>query len=134
MKAVTRNIGENLFESEINGIKLKLDTGSAEKSNQSPVEAVLSALASCSSIDVLDIIKKKRKTVIDLTVESEGQRRQEPFPRIFEHIHLHFKLTSPDTEMNDLEQAVKLSMDKYCSVAGMINSTCKIEYSWEIIR
>jgi putative redox protein len=132
MKATTKLVSNNLFETDINGIKVLLDTGSKDRKNQSPPEVLLSALASCSAIDIVDIIEKKRKTVAGLTVHIDAERRTEPFPRIFTSINLLFRLKSPNANLQELEQAVKLSMEKYCTIAGMINKTAELKFSWEI--
>ena len=60
-QATTKMIDDNLFETTLNDQKIVLDTGSKPKQSQSPVEVLLSAIGSCSSIDVAEIIKKKRK-------------------------------------------------------------------------
>jgi putative redox protein len=130
--AKTQFIAENQFETEINGKKVILDTGSGVNKYQSPVEVLLSALASCSAIDVIEILRKKRKTVEDFKIEINADRRTEPFPKVLTEIHAKFIIKSPDTEEADLKQAVELSMDKYCSVAGMLNKAAEITYSWEI--
>ncbi len=124
--------GDHLFESEVKGQKVLMDTGSTDKAGQSPLELLLSAVSGCASVDVVEIMRKKRMTVNGLEVQVEADRREEPYPRIFTRIALHFVLYSPDATDKALEQAVKLSMDKYCSVAGMLREAAKIEYSWEI--
>ena len=128
----TKFVSENQFETDINGKKVTLDTGSGDDKYQSPVEVLLSALASCSAIDVIEIIRKKRKTVENLEIEINADRREEPYPKILTKIHAKFILTSPDAEELDLKQAVELSIDKYCSVAGMLNKAAELTYSWEI--
>jgi putative redox protein len=134
MNSVTTYISDNLFETEMNGIKVKLDTGSDNKQNLSPVENMLPSIASCSAIDVVEIIKKKRKEIRNLDVRTEAKRRTEPLPKIITDFHLTFSLTSSDASEKDLEQAVRLSMDKYCTVSAMLAPTAKITYDWEIIR
>lgn len=130
----TKMINEHLYESDAKGKKITLDTGSGEKNHQSPTEVVLSAIASCSSVDVVEIIRKKRKDVTSLEVITSGDRKsaEEGYPRIYKNIHLNFILESKDASENDLKQAVELSIEKYCSVAGMLSGTAKITYAWEL--
>ena len=130
----TKLLEEHIFESDSNGKKVILDTGSNEQKAQSPVEVVLSAIASCSSIDVLEIIRKKRKNVTNLNVITKADRKsvEEGYPRIFKRIHLNFILESTDASEKDLQQAIELSIGKYCSVAGMLNKSAEISYSWEL--
>ena len=99
----------------------------------SPMEAVLGALASCSAIDVVEVLHKKRKSFQDLVIQVEADRREQPYPRIFTRIHLHFQIQSDAVRPIDLEKAVALSVDKYCSVAGMLKSACPITWSVEIL-
>ncbi len=126
---------DNLFEASVpSGCAVLMDTGDEEKRAQSPMELLLSAISGCASVDVVDIMRKKRRTVDGLTVEVEADRRDEPFPRIFTAIRLRFVLRSPDATDKELEQAVRLSMDKYCSVSGMLREAAEIIYTWEIRR
>jgi len=126
---------ENLFEATVpSGQTVLMDTGDGNKRAQSPMELLLSAVSGCASVDVAEIMRKKRRTVEGLTVTVEADRRDEPFPRIFTNIRLRFILTSPDATDKELEQAVRLSMDKYCSVSGMLREAAAIDYAWEIRR
>ncbi|MCB1044492.1 MAG: OsmC family protein [Acidobacteria bacterium] len=92
------------------------------KLGQSPMQLVLYALGGCTSVDVVEILKKRRKTIEKLDIRMTGQRRQEKYPRIFENIHMHFDLTSPDARDSDMEKAIALSLGTYCSVAGMLTA------------
>ncbi len=89
--------------------------GPEKKQHQSPTELLLSATAACSSVDVIQILQKKRKTIGGLQVVAEGTRREE-HPRHFTDILLTFKLTSPDTTKSELEKVVALSVDKYAQL------------------
>ena len=130
--ARTEMIADDIFDAEVEGHKVRMDTGSAQKAGQSPMELLLSAISGCASVDVAGIMKKKRRQVNGLVVETQAERREEPMPRIFTHMKLHFILSSPDAKDGELAQAVSLAMDKYCSVGGMLREAAKIEYSWEI--
>lgn len=100
-------------------------TGSAS----SPVVVLLESLASCSIIDVIAILTKKRRQIDSLIASVEAQRA-ETHPRVFTSISIHYELASPDCPRGDFEKAVGLSMDKYCSVAAMLrNSGCKISWT-----
>lgn len=134
--ALTKLIEDDIFETDVNGVKLTLDTGSGKAAGQSPVHAVLSALGSCSAVDVVEIIRKKRKDVSALRIESKADRVDEntSYPRKFNSVNLHFILESKDASEADLEQAVKLSVEKYCSVAGMLNGNAEITFSSELVK
>jgi putative redox protein len=86
---------------------------------QSPPDALLSSLASCSGVDVVDILAKRRTPVESLTIDVEGRRRDQ-MPRRFEQIHLTFHIVGTGVERVHAERAVQLAFDKYCSVAASL--------------
>jgi putative redox protein len=99
-----------------------------------PMEILLQAAAACSMIDIMEIIRKKRKQVDRLQVSVEGERT-ETHPKIFTTIRLRYELHSPDAETWDLARAVELSIDKYCSVIGTLKkSGCEVHYESVVIR
>jgi len=101
------------------------------KQSLSPPEMLLAGLCACIAVDVVSILKKKRKTVNDLVTEAYGTRREE-HPRGFTHILTKFTLTSPDTSKEELLKVSQLAMDKYCTVASSLNS--ELELSAEVIK
>lgn len=103
----------------------------AEKQHQAPMELLLSALAGCSAIDAVLMLKKRRKEVIDFKIEAEGDR-DEGIPAFYKAIHLKFILTSPDASLEEFQKVVKLAVEKYCSVASSLKS--EISHSCEVIR
>lgn len=102
-------------------------------SASSPMEVVLEALASCSMMDVLSILRKKRRDIRSL-VASVDAERAENHPKVFTSITIRYELSSSDCTPADLERAVALSMESYCSVAAMLrNGGCSISWSSTII-
>jgi putative redox protein len=101
------------------------------KSSQSPVELLLSAVAGCGAVDIVVMLKKRRKTIVDFVIETTGNRRTEA-PRKFTDIHCHYKVTSPDVTEEELSKVAALSLEKYCSVAATLN--CPVTFSVEVIR
>lgn len=97
-----------------------------------PMEMVLSAIASCSSIDVVMILKKQRQQLEDIKVTVTGNRAKDQVPAVFTDIHIHFQLFGT-IKPKKAEQAVTGSMEKYCSVSKMLEATVKITHSHEII-
>jgi putative redox protein len=115
------------------GHTVQIDMYGADKAkHQSPTELLLSATAACSAVDVIQILRKKKKTIDGLQVVAEGTRREQ-HPRHFTDILLTFKLSSPDTSIEELEKVVALSVDKYCSVAATIRGVAKVRYQSEVI-
>jgi len=123
MKTTTTLLGDYEFEAvNENGNKVQIDMRSPEeKQAQSPTELLLSSLAGCASVDLVQMLKKRKRTVNGLTVETEGDRRDE-HPRGFTHIRLHFILDSPDTKQEEFEKLGHLAATKYCSVAGSLSA------------
>lgn len=102
-----------------------------EKNHQSPTQLLLSGLVACAAVDIVAMIRKRRKTFVDLKGEADGERRDE-HPRGFTKIHLHYKITSPDLTEEEAARIVELSTTKYCSVAASVSATQT--HSFEIIR
>ncbi len=91
-----------------------------------PMEGVLMSLASCSAIDVVDMLKKMRQELTDFSIEVKGERREE-VPKVFTKIHLVYHL-SGDISPEKAQRAVQLSAEKYCSVSKMLEPTVEITY------
>lgn len=97
-----------------------------------PMEMVLSAIASCSSIDIVMILKKQRQRLDDINVTVEGKRATDQVPAVFTDIHIHFKMTGKIKDKK-AEQAVKMSMEQYCSVSKMLEGSVNITHSHEVV-
>ncbi|MFM8472678.1 MAG: OsmC family protein [Candidatus Kapaibacterium sp.] len=99
----------------------------------SPMSIMLQSLAACTSVDIVDILHKKRKTVTAFSVRVQAERADE-HPRVFTSAVLHFTLTSPDAALSDLERCIELSQEKYCSVAAMFKrSGCALSSTAHIV-
>lgn len=99
--------------------------GSAQ-SGQSPPDALLSALAACSGIDVVDILAKRRTPVERFVVDVEGERREE-MPRRFVRLRITFYVDGAGIEAVHAERAVALAFEKYCSVAASLAPDIVVE-------
>jgi len=121
MRIITNMLAPKEYESKNeSGNILNIDMYDAkEKDYMSPMESLLSALASCASVDLVEMIKKRRKELIDLNIMTEGERKTD-HPKAFTKIHMTFTLTSPDLEQGEAEKLVELAAGKYCSVAGTL--------------
>lgn len=96
-----------------------------------PMQMVLAALGSCSSIDVIHLLRKQRQALVHLEVEVEGQRAEGEIPAVFTDIHLKYLLYGPLDEKK-AERACRLSMEKLCSVSKMLEKSVNITWSYEI--
>ncbi len=128
---ITMEAGEHLKEfiaSNEKGQSIKM---SGDGSAPGPMQTVLMAIAGCSTIDVVMILEKMRQGLKDIKVEVEGER-QEEIPRIYTKIHIHYKIYG-EVKENKAEQAIAMSVGKYCSVSKMIEKSAEITTSFEII-
>jgi putative redox protein len=96
-----------------------------------PSDLLLLALASCSAYDVVSIMQKKRRELQKLQVEVTSEQEPDP-PWTFRGIHLLFGLQGRDLNQKDVEQAIQLSLTKYCSVASTISGKAEITFAFEI--
>lgn len=96
-----------------------------------PMQMLLSSLGSCSSIDVIQFLKKQRQPLKDIHVTLTGERESDAVPSLFTHVHVHYELFG-DLDENKVERAVSLSMEKYCSVARILEKTAKITWGYNI--
>ena len=97
-----------------------------------PSELLLIAVASCSAVDVVEILSKKRMPLTHLEISSTGEQEAEA-PWTFRKINLHFRLAGKNLTEKAVEQAIALSEEKYCSVAATIRATAEITTSFEIL-
>jgi putative redox protein len=95
-----------------------------------PMEMLAASMASCASIDVLLILKKKRITLAHYRVEIQATR-VDAVPAVFETIHLQFQIAANDP-IEQVQKAVDLSVEKYCSVSASLSKTIKITHSVSI--
>jgi putative redox protein len=110
------------------GHALVVDAG-AEKSASSPIELVLIALCACTASDIVGILRKKREPFTSLEVRATAERA-ETFPKIYTSIRLIYRVGGNVTH-KAMEDAVRLSKEKYCSVSAMLGKTAKIEFEIE---
>jgi putative redox protein len=121
-----------LEEQEFKGIarsghEIVIDGNS--KSGNSPMELVLIGLCGCTGYDVVSILRKKREPFTSLEVKAEAERAASP-PTVYTDIRLTYKVGGKVSH-KAVEDAVRLSEEKYCSVAAMLRKTAKITYTIE---
>ncbi len=96
-----------------------------------PSELLLVALASCSAVDVVEILSKKRMPISALEISVSGEQDQDP-PWTFRKINMHFCLSGEKLTDKDVQQAIHLSEEKYCSVAATVRGVAEIVTTFEI--
>ena len=100
------------------------------KMANSPVELVLIALCGCTAYDVVNILRKKRQPFTGLEVTAQAERATQP-PRVYTEINLTYRVRG-QVSPKAVEDAVRLSETKYCSVSAMLEKTASIRYRIEL--
>ena len=100
-----------------------------KKTAGTPMELVLMGLCGCTGIDVANILRKKREPFTSLEVRAEAEKAEGP-PSVYTSIRLIYRVGG-NVARKSVEDAVKLSEEKYCSVAAMLQKTAKISYEIE---
>jgi len=98
-----------------------------------PMEMVLIGTGGCSTYDVIHILKKSRQQVTDCVVEIAAERATEE-PKVFTKIHFHFIVTGKDLKPEQVERAIRLSAEKYCSASIMLGKVADITHDYEVIQ
>ncbi len=98
-----------------------------------PMETVLLGTGGCTAFDVVHILKKSRQAISDCLVEIEAERAAED-PKIFTRIHFHFVVTGAHLKRQQVERAIRLSAEKYCSASIMLGKTARISHDFEIVE
>ncbi len=98
-----------------------------------PMEMLLLGLGGCTSFDVLMILKKSRQPVDDCVVEISAERANDE-PKVFTNIHVHFIVSGKGLKEKQVERAVSLSAEKYCSASIMLGKMANITHDFKIVE
>ena len=96
-----------------------------------PMETVLIGTGGCTAYDVMHILRKARAAVSDCVVDIDAERAAED-PKVFTRIHFHFVVTGSGLRSQQVERAIHLSAEKYCSASIMLAKTAAITHDFEI--
>ena len=97
-----------------------------------PMEMLLIGLGGCTAFDVMYILRKARQPVSDCVVEVDAER-SEQVPKVFTRIHVHYIVSGDGLSEQQVERAVRLSSEKYCSASVMLGKTAEISHDYEIV-
>lgn len=125
--------GENLFigQNETGGT---VQMGTMDgKAGVGPMQLLLVALAGCTGMDIVSILQKKHIPLTDFQVRVSGKRATE-FPMIWTDIHINYLLWGDDIPSKDVEHAIELSENKYCSVGLMLEKSSRITSEYSILK
>jgi putative redox protein len=133
-KAIIHYAGNDLFVgTSPAGHALTLDTNHDRASAPTPMDLLLIALGSCTAVDVIGILQKKREDVTDYWVEVRGERRDD-HPRSYRRMEVRHIVRGKNISEKSVAQAIELSESKYCSVAATLRPTVEIVSSYQIIE
>ncbi|MGA8874776.1 MAG: OsmC family protein [Candidatus Korobacteraceae bacterium] len=97
-----------------------------------PIELVAIALAGCTAFDVINILRKKRQQVTGYEVRVEADQTPDP-PQVFTQVHIHHIVNGVDISARAVEDAIRLSEEKYCSVGAMVKQSAALRTTFEIV-
>ena len=132
----TKWMGNMKFDSLLNGHHLTIDAlpeGGGENSGPRPKDLMLTALAGCSAMDVVSILKKMKITPDIFNVKIEANLTDE-HPKHFDKLHLIYEFTGKDLPLEKLQYAVELSQEKYCGVSFMYKKIMDLTHEIVIIN
>lgn len=129
--ALHLNDGVHFSVSTENGQQFEIDGSDAvggQDKGARPMEMVLGALAGCSAIDVMSTLRKMKQHVSDCRIEVTGERADR-IPAVFSDVQLDFAVFGNNLDQRKVQRAVKLAVEKYCSVGKMLESTVRISHA-----
>ena len=97
-----------------------------------PSDLILVAIAACTAVDVVDILSKKRTRLESLEIQSSGEQDADP-PWTVRKFHLKYLLKGKGLNAKNVEHAIHLSEEKYCSVASTLRGVAQVDYEFEIL-
>ena len=124
MKTTTVWKSGKAFDSFQGRAKIEIDS----EAGFGPKALLLTGLAGCSGIDVVEVLEKMRVPFAGLSIEVETEQTEE-HPKVFKTIHINYTLTTEEENRDKVKKAIDLSLDKYCGVAAMLKKNSKIEYT-----
>jgi putative redox protein len=137
MKARIKWVDEVSFVGETeSGHSVVMDgppAGGGRNLGPRPMEMLLIGTGGCTAYDVVTILKKGRQQITDCIVDIQSERA-ETDPKVFTKIHMHFVVTGKELKKEQVERAIKLSAEKYCSASIMLGKTAKVTHDFEIVE
>jgi len=131
MKTTTTWIKGQEFESEHEGNRIKVDGD--KKNGHGPKALLLSGLAGCSGIDVVEILHKMKVEFTDFSIDVEADQTEE-HPKVFKDILITYRLKTAAENLEKVKKAIDLSLGKYCGVSAMLKKNSAIGYTVQILN
>jgi len=118
----------------VSGNELVVDMYARDKKeNLSPMELLLSAVTTCAAVEVVSMIKKRRRDFKDIKAETSGVRAN-THPTYYKKINVKYIIYSNDLKDNEADRFISLALTKYCSVGSSIRKDTEVKHSFEIVK
>ena len=126
--------GENVFlGTDTAGHSVVYDSNDDVMKGISPMRAVLTSLGACTAMDIVAILKKRKQKLKSLKILLSGDRPKYGLPKPWTSIHVKYVLSGEKLNRRFVEEAIRDSTEKYCSVGASLSPTAKITHSYEIV-
>ncbi len=116
------------------GATILMGQAGADKPFVSPMEMLLAALAGCTGIDIIDILRKKRQLPSEFKIKVCGNQKIDFYPKVYTEFRVEYLLWGDNLVAKDVEQAIRLSEEKYCSVGGTLAKAAPIHSTYRILK
>ncbi len=130
MRTTTTWQHDHAFESSFEGNTIRIDGD--KKEGPGPKSLLLSGLAGCSGIDIVDILEKMRVSFDRFSIDVEAEQTEE-HPRVFRDILITYRLHTNPANEEKVRKAIDLSLEKYCGVSAMLKKNSPIQYKLELL-
>ena len=126
--------GENVFlGSDTSGHTVVYDSAEVTQKGISPMRALLTSLGACTGMDIVAILKKRKQHLRSLKILVSGGRPEHGLPKPWTSINIKYVLAGESLDRKFVEEAIKDSTEKFCSVGATLQPTAKITHSYEIV-
>ncbi len=126
--------GDNVFlGSDTSGHTVVYDSTEGVMRGIGPMRALLTALGACTGMDIVAILHKRKQRLVSLKILVSGGRPEYGLPKPWTSIHIKYVLSGEKLQKRYVEEAIKDSTEKYCSVGASLSPTAKITHSYEIV-
>ena len=135
MKARVKWVEEELFVGQSgsgHSVVMEAKGGADDSTAPSPMELLLIGMGGCTGFDMVHILKRMRQPVEDVTVEIDAERADTD-PKVFTKIHILFNVKGDGLKLGRVEEAAKLTAEKYCSASIMLGKTAEVTHEVKII-
>jgi len=126
--------GDNVFlGTDTAGHTVVYDSSDGTPRGVSPMRALLTSLGACTGMDIVAILKKRKQRLRSLKIQLSGERPKYGLPKPWTSIHIKYVLSGDSLEKKYVEEAIRDSTEKFCSVGATLQPTAKITHSYEIV-